>query len=974
MGPFSSQLRRIRVLLRCTRVVGAGLGLLALGACLWLAFGLADGAAAFEAPARVAITTALIAICAVAGLVALIRSLRVPARTAAARADAALGDPRASTAAALSLAKGGTGSPPVPGSSTPSAGKTGVPPVMEDSASRLSAHETTGWKPVIQDRQDAYPPNPSPLTEYLTTRTLTVAAAALAALPANKLIPWRPLGLCLLALTVPLLTIGGLRLAQPAAFATISARLRHPGADIPPYSRLVFMLDPATPATVYGGELLITAEITGAALTQPVECLIRQPGGGTTLHLQAFRESPTRFSRKLDGLTEPIAIAFACGKARSTWHPVEILLEPNILSGLVRLTPPPYTGLAATEFPLDTNEIAAIEGSSVTLELTSNRPLGSATLVFTPATVPGTTPVPQANPATLPAAHTAAFTWIATQSGRLSATLRDLRGTPSPHPLDLAFRTLPDLPPSVVLTSPPAMMLATPKSIIPVVGRAQDDFALSKVNFVRTLSGFRDRARVVAPALRDKYFDFSDKLDLAELGLDAGQTIELMLEASDHNPSLLGQGSSEISRIQIISEDQYAQYVRAKTTINQFANRFQAAKDAIDHARKALEDLKQASAAGDPAAIQQAADAAQKAHQQAADLLDKIAKDFPAFELEKRLQDLAQKQADDVRENIKPLADFDPKAPKADQQAAIAEMLQRLGRQQPRADQLGDDVHKVNQAATLLEMAAKFRQIYESQANLAKRFGTIVEELRHGDDQNRRLLPSLADTQQKNRAALDAFKTELRRRAEALPKDDPDLTPMIDSALKFLDDLAQAAPETLMDAAAQHGKAGEAADAFANAERARALLERLLSEPEPFPQAAKGQAPQFDIPRLDVNKNLQQLLDALLGQNPGQGQGDQPGGQGQGPAGMGLAGAPGGGFPMNLPVVGPERLQFDDPASAAGGGRNGDGKTPPVRPLPATAENGTFKPTETRQGQSSTTTPDAIPEPYREAVKRFLTP
>ena len=931
MSSFPTQLRRIRMLLRGAKLASAGLGLLALAAYLWLTFGLADAVAAFEASARVAITTTLVALCAVSGLVALIQALRLPARTAAARADTALCDPRAPTTAALSLAKGGTGDPPVS---------------------------------LI----------PSPLTEFLTTRTLDAAAASLAALPTRHIIPWRPLGLALLALSLPLLTLGGLRLAQPAAFATIADRLYHPAADIPPYSPLVFTLDPAKPATVYGGELLVSAEITGASLKQAVECLVRQPRSGAILRLPAFRESPTRFSRKLDGLTEPVAIAFCCGKARSTWHPVEILLEPNILSGLVRLTPPAYTGLPAAEFPLDTNEIAAIEGSTVTLELTSNRPLSAATLIFTPSAIPGSTSVPQSYQATLPGSQTAAFSWTATQSGRLAATLRDLRGTPSPRPLDLAFRSLPDQPPSVVLTSPPAMLLATPKTRIPVVGRAQDDFGLAKVHFVRTLSGFRDRARIVAPALQDKSYDFEDKLDLEALGLEAGQTIELMLDASDHNPSLLGQGSSEVSRIQIISEDQYAQYVRAKTTINQFAKRFQAAKDAIDKARKALEDLKKASDAADPAAIRQAADAAKNAHQQAADLLDKIAKDFPAFDLEKRLQDLAEKQAGDIRENVKPLEDFDSKAPKAEQQAAIDEMLKRLGRQQPKAEELDDDIRKVNQAASLLEMAAKFRQIYESQANLAKRFATIVEELRHGDDQNRRLLPSLAETQQKNRTALDDFKTELRRRADALPKDDPDLTPLIDSALKFLDELTEAAPETLMDAAAKHGKAGEAADAFANAERARAILERLLSEPEPFPQAAKGHAPQFDIQRPDVNKNLQQLLEAMLGQNPGQGgQGDEPGGQGQGPAGMGLAGAPGGGFPMNLPVVGPERLQFDESPNA-GGGRNGDGKTPPVHPLPSTAENGTLKPTETRQGQSTTTTPDAIPEPYREAVKKFLTP
>lgn len=922
MRAFNQQLRRIRLLLRGSRLLGAMLGLSAFAAVLWLLFGLIDAFAAFESSARVAITGGLCVVCAIALLVALIRSLRIPAHYAAALADAALADPRCPAGAALSLA--------------PTAATT-------------------------------------PLAELLTTRTLDSAAAAIAALPAKRIIPWRFLGLTALALTIPLVVIGGLRLAQPKAFATIMDRLLHPSADITPYSPLVFTLDPAKPATVYGGEILVSAEITGAPLTKSVEILIRQPRTGATLRLPAFRESATRFSRKLDGLTEPIEVAFASGKARSKWHPVEILLEPNILNGLVRITPPAYTGLPATGFPLDTNEIAALEGSSVTLELTCNRPLGSGTLVFTPVTVPGTEPVPESHPASLPSAQTASFTWTATRSGRISATLRDLRGTPSPRPLDLAFRTMPDLPPSVALTSPPPMMLATPKSVIPVVGRAQDDFSLSKVHFVRTLSGFRDRARVVAPALRDKYYDFADRLDLDALGLEAGQTIELMLDASDHNPSLLGQGSSEISRIRIISEDQYAGYIRAKTTIHQFATRFQAARDAMDQAREALEKLKDATEKGEPEAIGKAAGEARKAHEKAAELLGQIARDFPAFELEKRLQELAEQQAGDLRANIDPLDKFDPKAPKADQQAAIEEMLKRLERRKPEAEQLDQDVNTVNQAATLLEMAAKFRQIYESQASLAKRFGTIVEELRHGQDQNRRLLPSLADTQEKNRRALDDFKAELRRRAEALPNDEPDLTPLIDSALKFLNDLTEAAPETLMDAAAKHGKAGEAMDAFSNAERARALLERLMSEPEPFPQAAKGQAPQFDIPRPDVNGNLQQLLEALLGQNPGQGNGDQPGGQGQGPAGMGLAGARGGGFPMDLPVVGPDRHQFSDPSNS-GGGRNDEGKTAPLQPLPDTAESGTIKPTETRQGQSSTVSPESIPEPYREAVKRFLTP
>jgi len=61
----------------------------------------------------------------------------------------------------IRMIRGGAGKPagssidPNSVSLAPSHRKSGVPPVMEDSASSLSAHETTGLKP---DRQDAYPP------------------------------------------------------------------------------------------------------------------------------------------------------------------------------------------------------------------------------------------------------------------------------------------------------------------------------------------------------------------------------------------------------------------------------------------------------------------------------------------------------------------------------------------------------------------------------------------------------------------------------------------------------------------------------------------------------------------------------------------------------------------------------------------------------------------------------------------------
>ena len=195
---YSCQLRRVRRILRGGRVLGAVAMLLALAALLWLAFGLADAAAAFEPATRVAVTTTLLAVCGIFLVVALLLALRVSARAAAAAADAALADPRQPAAAALSL--------------------------------EPAAKRGTGGSPVS---------SPTPLAQLLTSRTLEAAAATLGALPAKKLIPWRFLGMLLAALLVPLGGIGALALAQPAAFATVARRLLHPGTDIPPFSKLV---------------------------------------------------------------------------------------------------------------------------------------------------------------------------------------------------------------------------------------------------------------------------------------------------------------------------------------------------------------------------------------------------------------------------------------------------------------------------------------------------------------------------------------------------------------------------------------------------------------------------------------------------------------------------------------------------------------------------------------------------------------
>jgi hypothetical protein len=916
---FNQQLTRFRRRHRAGRLVALGLAVVAvIGLAVLLLIGL-DLGFAFETPARLLAMKIAGGLVITAASAAFLAAFRLPRQRAADLADDALASPRRPVAGALAI-----------------------------------------------DPETAT----TPLGAFLARRALDEAAGELAVLPVKRSIPWPWLRRAAGALVVVALAAGIFRVSAPEAFTTALNRITHPAADIPPWSKFQFDITPQKPAVIYGSDLLITCSLQGNRIDKPVECLLRQPGSNIVLRLPVSRESATRFSRRLDAVTQPLEVAFACGKARSHWLPVEVLLQPNVLATAVQATPPAYMGLDASRGSLDSREISVPEGSEIVLELTSNRPLGSATLTFTPARNGAAEPTPVETTAEI-SGHVAAFRFTASRSGKLSASIRDVRGTASAKPSDLVLMAIPDQPPVIDLVSPPPLLLATPKSKIPIDAKTTDDLGLARVQLVRTLSGFRDRSQPIANGLaKTRELDVKNGLDLAALGLEAGQTIELFVEASDHNPSLLGQGASGIARIQIIAENDYAARLRGQTTLREFSARFQALAKAQQQANEALEKMDRAADAKDPAAAEAARQEAMEAHRQAAEMLDQLAKDFPVFEIEKRLKELAAKAAAAARENLAALEKFNPGAAAAEQHQAIREMRERFGKNQPQEEALQRDAATIAEAGKLLEMAAKFQQIYQTQQSLVKRMNTVAKEIARGDEQNKRLLASLGDTQQKNSEALAEFARELGERADALI--DPTLQPMRDSALKFLEQLALTDPGSVMDAATKHARDGRSNDAATNAELARALLETMMQSPEGFPQACKGQCMKFSIPNPDVNQTMQQLLEGLMCQNPGMTPNQNQGGGGMGAGGTGPSGSAMPGFSISdLPVIGPERMQFD-PASLGASG-NGGSKSARSKPLATHAETGTLKPADTRDGGSGAPELEAVPAIYREAVKRYFT-
>lgn len=911
MDQFSKELSRFHRSRLLGRAVAAGLCLLAILVLLVLAAGFGDAIYAFTTETRELLRVLGVAGAVVLLVAAVLWACALSRRKAAGEADRLLEDPRGQIAGTQTLVGAGSA---------------------------------------------------TALTDYLAERAKDQAAESLKKMSGGRRFPWRTIGKAFVVLLVGALSAGGVWFWNKEAVQVVGQRLLWPDRDIPPYSAFRFELGPESPNALFGGEVMLTASITGNEIVDDVICLVRNEQGEVQ-RLRAFRESDTRFARRIENVVTPLEVAFSVGKARSEWMPVDVLFQPRIVASHVKVRPPVHTGLPTDEYPVEENELHVLEGSEIELSVSSNRPLagGKMSLVAADRRSDSMPLQVKGEPTD---DKTVTFRWKSAQSGALSVMIHDVRSTRVEAPLELNVVVKPDEAPVVDLVAPDRVALATPGIKLPLAGEVEDDFGLSRVQLVRTLVGYRDRGRMLADTLSTKNYNFEEELDLKQIGVEPGQILEFYLEATDRNPTLLGVGTSEVVRVAVISEEEYAERIRSQTTLKEFAARYQAVAEAVDKARKALDEMEQAMNAGDVEAAEKARKEAAARHEEAAALLKKIEEDFPAFALEERLKEAAKAARSALEQNLADLKGFQPGQPGGE--GKLQEMKDRLGGPKEQVEEVRKMAKQVEEVGKVMEMAARFRNLYNTQNSLSKRFGVISTEMAKGITRNRRQLESLAKVQDRNREALKEFRKDLEERAKALPDEFESLRLSVEQFLQAMDQIEIESP---MQFAAEAGRNGQAVDASTNSELAKLQMEQLMSRSNSgFCQMCQGGGmPQFKIP-LDCNMTMAQMMAALLKQGGGQGM-QGAGGTGGGFGGTGQDGFAMGGNSLNIPAYGPDRMKFQPVPTGA----SGRGQKKPHRGLPTASETDTIDVPVDRRGDAAVVRAEAIPEAYREAVKRYFT-
>ena len=841
--------------------------------------------------------------------------------------------------------------------------------MRRDAARQADSAVGSGRRDVLSALELAVPVGAeSPLAGWLRERAVTAAAARLRSLPVSSSVPRRALGKNFVRLAAIAVVIGLIALALPLPFQIIAKRLLDPRSDVPPYSPLHFTLGPQPAEVIYGGEFVVTADIAGGKLDASVRCLIRDVATRRVEESPAFQENPARYARTLEKVTAAVEVAFAVGRARSMWMPVNVRLQPKLQDVILTVEPPTYSGQPRREFPLGSQELAALPGSRITARITSNRPLADGRLE-----IKGPQLLQEAV-AEREDTHRVRVSWVARGSARLTFSVRDVTGTQS-EPLVAEQKLLPDERPDVVLHQPSGDVLATPDTELPLDATAGDDFGLTRVALVRKLTGYRERAQSEAVQTGIRKHSVSGKVNLAAFGVLPGQTIELTLEAADTNPNLLGVSVSEPAKIHIITREEYAAMLRSQTSLQEFADRYAALADAIQDAREALKELEAAAKTGDDKKAEEARKKAFDAHERAAKIFGQMAKDFPIFDSDSGLAEASKDVAGRLLENGKQLDEL-ANASAGEMGAAVSELKKRLGEAEQRAEPEMKKGERIVAAAKAVEQIGKFKELVESQRELVKDFNRASEQIRRGEAQAGSALADLARRQKENAEKLRSVEKELGAALDALPEEFEAFT---EEGREFLKLLKEADVPPVMDDAA---KAAESADSRVSTEKASDALQRLeelLKKENGVCKACRngGSKPKFPWPQ-DLDSTMQQLMQQLIPQAPGNGdgKGKKPGGSGEG---AGASGDSEHGFSMEgkmprLPMYGPPRSRFDQRAGPqlGGTGKAGDGKGKGSPGSGADIADNALPSQSSRKPTGEGAASEAVPEAYRNAVKRFF--
>jgi hypothetical protein len=682
-------------------------------------------------------------------------------------------------------------------------------------------------------------------------------------------------------------------------------RLIDPTGDHPPFTLLRFdvWIDPQP--LYYGSPAMVLARVAGPSLPDRADLVFAGEPPSERLPLVATDEG-----FRLDFARAERSRRFYVDtpKGRSDWYTLDVQQVPMFDEVWVSYRYPPHTDLMPRRHRLVGHDIQALSGTEVTLEATSRFPLSAGQVeILSEGQSAGQRETLRLLP-TAEAATKVRGSFRLTRSGQLSLRLIGRNQQPGPELREARLIAVQDRPPEVAISDPEPVAFAVEGWTIPVAVEASDDVQVANVELhVQRRPEPSEAWPLETQTLDRRHSQGKAEFDLAQLQARPGDQIRFFASATDNHPDPPQSADSPSHVIQVISHEQYLDYLRMAyrmeeltAEIQQLNERLEQLEQQRQQTAERAEDLLQQLQAGQPLdepqreQLDQLDRALDEYARQAQELSDQMRERLESpqlYDAEQgyrdqlaRLAERLDQQRDRATGLRQTLPSTAPGAvPSAEDLQRLQDALQQLESAATPSDPSGESslaeseqqARKLMHAERMLSEAQWIQQVMQQQRQLADRFQPLPDQTGMTAEQQRRA-DRLAQEQERLDQELQEAQRALREAAEKAADDLPRTS---SDACRLCDAIDQLGVPQDQRQAARAARQGAGGDARRAAEQAADKLESLAAKC-PNAQGVGEELAEGDLDRglrltaEGLQRTLEQLSQAQS--LPTLGQGSQP--------------------------------------------------------------------------------------------------
>ncbi len=777
---------------------------------------------------------------------------------------------------------------------------------------------------------------------------------------------------------------------MPRVFHAVLPRMFAPLADHPPYTLVQFEVTVEPAPALVGRPASIRVRLTGPTLP-PRSTLVFVDDDGVRQHLPMLRravddDDAVHYQLKIERPDRSRRFFIDTPEGRSAYHDFTVKPTPLLERASAAFFYPAYTGWKSTKEPLNLTGLRALEGTTVSLTVESNVPLGVSTLRLTPEDETlSELEIPLEPDPSRP--HTAAGRFDMPFVGTYAIELVGADGTPGAEPITGPLHAVPDYAPRVSIETPARRVVVPEGWKLDVAVAASDDIGVGQVMLQRAVNGWGSTGvELKTAATGPNYVTASDAFDLAALGAKAGDLITYFAVARDNKPPVANLAETPVHSIEVISMEEYLEFQRTRYRIDDLNAEWAEYQQRLDELKAKREQLleqlqelqKQLEQTDQPSAeqreqMEQLEQDLSAYAEEAFELFEEMRKrteEPTLYEFENPYKDLLERVGTELQgqgadalglQNQLSQMRRGPASPA--QQQRMQKLLQRFKENDRPFDEAfeqerqetQEDLQRLQLADDILAQAERVRGVIDGQQELAQRMAAL-RDVKEPTAAQRQRMKQLAEEQ----AALERELADATAGLESAAEAAQELLPtMCSSATALCEAIRSNQINDDMRGAAEGGRAGNGAEAARLAQLAADKLDALLSDC----QGMSGQAQQeldgcLSLPRYALRNAMDQMAQSR--NIPGLG--NKPGGRGGGYAGS----------QTRLTVIGPSRLgSGESDRHAHRGHGHGQGRAGTEHGLTGDDAESLTPDSVTARGGDVAVLID-VPQPYRELAEAYF--